>query len=698
MFSLAELGKYRAIVGAIAMFIFLDLGVLVLNFYISSQIADDAVNVNLAGRQRMLSQKATKALYDYNTARLLGESGDQAFKELEGAISLFDQTLTAFDVGAQTMNAAGNNIQLGQVSTPLARAAVDEAKKIWTPIKDDLEKLRSAPASSPVHQEYLDDLLVIMKGNNLTLLKLMNDLTNELEQIAKDKSFNLRMIQTGAITFAIINFFVILVHFVGQLRRSDAQTEEARRETEEILDTVQEGLLLIDTDLTIGTQYSSSLNQIFGEREYAGMSFRALLQSLVLESEMETAEEYIKLLLNPTVKENLVGSLNPLSDLEVNLLESNGHYSVKHLSFVFNRVIMEGEIRHILVTVQDITENVELRAALERERQNSGMQAGALKKLLHIEADTFRTFLAETDKSLSAINDILRDKAAHAHQYASKIDSTYRLMHRIKGDAGALSLTHVVDAAHKFEDQLETLKGKADLQGGDFLPLTLGLNGFYSMLAELQELFDLIHSGNKNAEITAEISLEAPKERKLNRGKISSLVATIASEKGKQIKVEFEDDAYKTLTEAQAAMIDDCVLQMARNSAVHGIEESVDRELLGKSSSGTIKVMVKQDEGGIRVGVRDDGRGLDLDQIRERAHKQGMYSAAELESFSSSKVMSLIFMPGFSTLDSADSHGGRGVGMDLVRSHVNDLKGRLRISSRATKHCEISFLIPTSAA
>ncbi|MGB1090555.1 MAG: ATP-binding protein [Oceanobacter sp.] len=697
-------GKYRAVVISVAMFIFLDAGVLVLNFYISSQLADDAKNVNLAGRQRMLSQKITKSALVYRNSVQTGLPDDVAYRELTSAVTLFDDTLSAFKSGGNTKDGTGSPTFLNAATSDASVVAIDSAIKIWQPLKADINKLKSEVSSGNQPGLLMDRITAYAQANNLQLLKLMNNLTNELEGIARNKSETLRLIQAGAITLAILNFFLILFHFIGQLRRSDSMAEEAREETTEILKTVREGLLLLDDKMTIGTQYSESIKDIFGDQEFSGMSFRDLLKSLVIESDMQTAEEYIKLLLNGTVKESLVGSLNPLSDLEVSLPDGSGGFRVKHLSFRFNRTIQDGEIRHILVTVLDVTELNALRAELEKanQAQGQGVDFGSLKELLHIEKSSMEHFLTETNSGLVAVNDILKQKASNQTDYADKINSSFRIIHRIKGDASALDLPMIVQAAHDFEDQLKQLGELENIQGGDFLPLTLSLNEFFKLLNDMRELFTLFSSmapGNVAAVKQSQTEAPAPAPvaaNSLDQKILNSLVERIAKEEGKQCKLTFELEAFNEIPVGHRKLVQDSIIQLIRNSVVHGIEVPELRQAAGKSTTGTIRVAVTRQDDRILVSVKDDGQGIDPAAIKRRALEKGLYSEEILESMQPMRLISMIFEPGFSTHEGVSEHAGRGVGMDLVKACVQELSGRVRIANKPTKYCDISFSLPVS--
>jgi two-component system chemotaxis sensor kinase CheA len=94
------------------------------------------------------------------------------------------------------------------------------------------------------------------------------------------------------------------------------------------------------------------------------------------------------------------------------------------------------------------------------------------------------------------------------------------------------------------------------------------------------------------------------------------------------------------------------------------------------------------------VSVRDDGRGIRVERIREQALKRGIYTKEQIEGVEAKRLMSLIFEPGFSTQDAVDEHAGRGVGMDIIKANIQQLNGRLRVANHPSKSCEISLVLP----
>lgn len=210
----AALGKYKSIVVSIALFLLLDASVLILNFYISFKISEDAVSVNLAGRQRMLSQRTVKSLYELDAAGPGSAAYEKALAELTLSYGLFDRTLTAFDIGGSTKGADGSGVVLKRVESDDGRQAINEAKQLWGPYSSAIKQVIDTPGDVDAidTQALLGAAIGHAQANNLPLLVLMNQLTVDLENVASSKAKTLRYIQTAGITLAIINFLIILFH------------------------------------------------------------------------------------------------------------------------------------------------------------------------------------------------------------------------------------------------------------------------------------------------------------------------------------------------------------------------------------------------------------------------------------------------------------------------------------------------------
>ena len=408
-----SLGKYKAIVIALGAFVGLIAGVMALNFMISTQLADDAVGINVAGRQRMLTQRLVKEALELKEAIVAGKDVTEAFEALGGTMTLFESTLRALQVGGTATASDGTLINLQAAATPRSQEILEASAQLWEPYNTLLDDALSN-ATDASGFERLAESIAYGREHNLTLLTLMNAFVTDLERLAISKVTRLRYIQAAAITLALAYFFVIFFRFIRQLRQSDAMTEKARQETENILHTVQEGLFLLDSEYKIGSQFSRATQTIFANKKLDGTALQDLLGDVVTERDLQLTEDYVSLLFGDRVNENLVADINPLNQVEVNLAQDDGQYDTKYLAFNFNRVRVDNKLSHLLVTVNDISERIKLKQELDEVKEKSQDQLNMLINILHVEKSALGAFLGDTEVALRDINDIFKQPKSNS--------------------------------------------------------------------------------------------------------------------------------------------------------------------------------------------------------------------------------------------------------------------------------------------
>ncbi len=206
------IGSPRRLAIAITLFVVLDLSVLLINLWIAEQVASDAVAINLAGRQRMLSQQITKTLLLINFAPDDG-ARQVAHTELTHAFQIFATTLRAFDQGGVTTGGDGNPAVLGRVEPGAGRKPLEAALHLIAPVAARLDSVFESATAN--HDELLW-AMNYMVANNHAILANMNLLTTALEQHSVKRIRTLRTVQTGAFLLAMINFLVIVLGLVKQ--------------------------------------------------------------------------------------------------------------------------------------------------------------------------------------------------------------------------------------------------------------------------------------------------------------------------------------------------------------------------------------------------------------------------------------------------------------------------------------------------
>lgn len=131
----------------------------------------------------------------------------------------------------------------------------------------------------------------------------------------------------------------------------------------------------------------------------------------------------------------------------------------------------------------------------------------------------------------------------------------------------------------------------------------------------------------------------------------------------------------------------DPLMHLLRNCVDHGIETPAEREQMGKPRVAKIRLKASQTATNIMIEVSDDGRGLDVQKIKQTAYERGICREEELAVMTSAQIQSLIFAPGFSTRKFVTEVSGRGVGLDVVRTNVEQLKGTIQVESQLGKGC-----------
>ena len=688
-----DFGKYRTIVISIGLFLLLDLSVLVLNFVVSSEIKDDAVKVNLAGRQRMLSQRTAKVALQIESLSGAGKPVEAEIKELQGAFKAFDETLHAFRSGGVTASGSGDPIPVKAIDDARAQATLAEAEALWSPYRAVIQKVADAKS---LENADAAELARKAEATNLGLLKLMNDLTTRVEELAASKATMLRGIQLGGISLATLNFLIILFHFIRHLRDNDRAIERARRETEDILRTTKEGMFLLDPERNIGTQHSRALAGIIGVERPAGQNLIELLKPKVPEKTLKTAAEYIDLLLNHDVKEKLVASLNPLERVQIATLHEAGSPESRYLQFHFNRVMEAGKVTHLLVTANDITRRVRLEEELKASEERATGQLGMLIEIMSVEPVTMRQYLRSACEGLETINGLLKEQNLSDDGMAQKVANLYRIAHRLKGDGAALGLSGFSRGFHALEDELDRLREQKSVGGEDLLPVTVRVRQLFSEIEVIEGAVSRV------SQIRNAVTIESPRPQTPEDAHDHPLVvrwrnfaATVALRQGKQAEFAYLGVHPAELPATLVEPVNTIVVQLLRNALVHGIEAPLARRQHNKPETGKLVLNLSRlNDDAYEISFRDDGHGISADAVREAAVRSGRLDATVAAAMDPRKLVSLIFEAGFSTRDKADEDGGRGAGLDAVKDIVSKLGGQIRIGTTPGEYCHFRIALP----
>ncbi|MGP1273977.1 MAG: chemotaxis protein CheW, partial [Caulobacterales bacterium] len=179
--------------------------------------------------------------------------------------------------------------------------------------------------------------------------------------------------------------------------------------------------------------------------------------------------------------------------------------------------------------------------------------------------------------------------------------------------------------------------------------------------------------------------------------KLPRIVRDTQQDLGKKIRLIMDGEETE-LDRQVLELIKDPLTHMVRNSADHGIEMPDVRAAKGKPETGTIRLSAYHEGGAIIIKITDDGAGLDPEKIRAKALEKGLASADELATMSEQQIQRFIFAAGFSTAAKVTNLSGRGVGMDVVRTNIEQIGGSIDLTSEVGKGTSFAIKIPLTLA
>jgi len=179
--------------------------------------------------------------------------------------------------------------------------------------------------------------------------------------------------------------------------------------------------------------------------------------------------------------------------------------------------------------------------------------------------------------------------------------------------------------------------------------------------------------------------------------KLPRVVRDMAVALGKGVQLELdgaETELDRTIIEA----IKDPLMHLVRNSCDHGIESPEVRKRAGKPAQGLLTLRAYHEGGQVNIEIGDDGAGIDVARVKQKAVENGLLRPEQADKLSEREALGLIFQPGFSTAKSVTNLSGRGVGMDVVKSHIEKIGGVVDVSSRPGAGTTVKIRIPLTLA
>ncbi len=572
------------------------------------------------------------------------------------------------------------------------------------PYVDSDESGSSLSKQGRTHYADVKRAQLFANENQKGLQNQLAAVATQLQKSASDAAARLRELLSAGVLAALV-LAAFAAYFQLTRSRHERAAKEAQEQTRDILKTVREGFFLLDADYRIGSVWSEALTRMFGRSDFSGLTFEDLLKDLVPPATLATAMKYIKLLWGDRAHENLMKSINPLGQLEITMENGHGGKETRYLQFDFHRVMGPKGIKHVLCSVGDITSSVLLAKELQESQENANSQLDMMLGMMHVDPLVLGTFLDSTEAGLQLINAILKEPARSDGEFRKKLNGLFRELHSIKGEASALNLMSIAQRVHSLEDMVGELKKKAELSGNDFLPMVLKLDdllahlrGVREMATRLTALKDSVPAAEPAAR-TRPAPAAAPSGRAAVRAEdisptLHAMAERLANDHHKRFRLTLS--GLTDVPNAYMNTVKDCIIQMLRNSAVHGIESTDVRKAHTKEDVGVVKVEFRKAGEGFELIFEDDGAGISPEHLKAAAVRKQIVTAQEAAAMDARAAMALIFRPGFSTQEDVSMDAGRGVGMDVVARSVYALGGKIGVSTNPGKFTRFKIVLPPS--
>ena len=431
------------------------------------------------------------------------------------------------------------------------------------------------------------------------------------------------------------------------------------------LDESEESIATLDS-LFVELEQQPNDKNIIGSIFRVAHSIKGLAGFLNLKAvkdlthELETLLGHIrsdKLCVNSTIIDCLFAGFDELSNMLVCVRAGKSQVEDENkLQELLNEIKqlsdsnIRGEKRGISTVLDDVTGSVE--QISEQVEELDGLQDKTLEGVMEVEKDKARDVAVATTGRTMRVSE-------------EKVDV---FMHYV-GD--------LIEISESF----------------NLLQKRIDINSDTQLAAEFKD----INSGFNQLSDKLQKSLLAI--RKVPAGdliqKVPRMVRDLANSLGKEVKVEVTGQGVQ-IDKSMIEALESPINHLVRNCVDHGIETAEERRKVGKSETGMVKIDIAEHGEDVIIKIEDDGTGIDPEKIRKKAVQMGLVTAEQAAQLNDRDVLQYIFSSGFSTAQKVSDVSGRGVGMDVVRTNVESLKGSIDLQSTFGQGSTVILRLPSS--
>ncbi|MDR0556262.1 MAG: hypothetical protein LBG43_00090 [Treponema sp.] len=451
-----------------------------------------------------------------------------------------------------------------------------------------------------------------------------------------------------------------------------------RDEIAAMKDNLDIGIFFMDRDYIIQDNYSKALPRILGMKSFQNTRFTDLLSASVTPSELISIKDYFVMSFERQFDQEMLNDINPLNEFRYYSAASK-EWKILHVEFV---AVDRGRGQIMLMaSIYDITDRVELQRKLAEEEKKRQEEMRNLFELINVEPKVFDEFIEDVNYEFEQIDNVFKNQTFTPHESLVEV---YKSVHAIKSNAVILGLATFGGKVHALESDIKRMREIEDVPFSDMLHLTLEIEKLMQEKENFRVTLERINAFRSETKMKSnnDVLIEALTK--------ACDKASVDLAKKVNFVVDIDQDI---MSRGPRRMMKEVLMQLVRNSVVHGVELPEERVSKGKNETGTISLSIKAKNDMIHIRLRDDGGGINYDRIRQKALENGFIKTEE-EGQDKNTLLHCMFSPGFSTADTETVHGGRGIGLNIVRDKVKELGGNLKIQSEKDKGTAFNLYIP----
>ncbi len=489
-----------------------------------------------------------------------------------------------------------------------------------------------------------------------------------------------------------------------ELEEAVYQLEKYSEEIKVLMDSVGQGFLSFDESFIIGDQYSVAC-QILLENDLSGKKISTVLYGTDLEQR----------LFFETIAQKIMGStIRSQADLYMTLLPQDIYRNNRFLRASY-RLVGEGASKRMVMTLTDITDAKQLEDQAKLDQSNLNMIVNIVVQIRDF------TELLEDYQTFCSIGMIeLMDSSMNLEELIFEV---LRQIHTFKGSFAQYDMQRTVNLLHSLETEIMEIKENIEAIDRDsFRNIMVGyridrfpdkdlaivrkkLGDSYlqhkndvtiskKILLDIEDSIQQMGYSEQNQNLLQQLRAVRFRSFKSLLHQFPDYVSKLAEKTQKSINyIKIEGDDFLVDTDYYSKFTKSLV-HVFRNMVDHGIEYDDERQAKDKGENGEITCRISRSEREIYLVIEDDGKGIDINNLRDFLFRTGRMSFHEAIELSDEKVLDVVFEPGFSTKTMVGELSGRGMGLSAVKTELERIHGQVVVTSKQGKGTQFRFTLP----